>query len=99
MCCCGRAGSQPQLQIFDELRKVGKRHEFSAGLLIGGKDVKEEQSRVAGESGPCGVPVAAGRCVAGQVAEVACLQRSRTGAAVKDEARGAAVLGAGLVKR
>ncbi len=36
------------LQIFEELRKVGKRHEFSAGLLIGGKDVAEEASRVAG---------------------------------------------------
>lgn len=35
------------LQIFEELRKVGKRHEFSAGLLIGGKDVAEEASRVA----------------------------------------------------
>lgn len=36
------------LQIFDELRKVGKGHDFSAGVLIGGKDVKEEQSRVGG---------------------------------------------------
>ncbi|EFN51307.1 hypothetical protein CHLNCDRAFT_28229, partial [Chlorella variabilis] len=36
------------LQIFDELRKVGRRHDFSAGLLIGGKDVKEEQARVHG---------------------------------------------------
>ncbi|KAG7671423.1 hypothetical protein KSW81_003561 [Nannochloris sp. 'desiccata'] len=36
------------LQIFEELRKVGKRHELSAGLLIGGKDVAEEASRVAG---------------------------------------------------
>ena len=39
----------PPLQIFDELRKVGRRHDFSAGLLIGGKDVKEEQARVHGE--------------------------------------------------
>lgn len=38
------------LQIFDELRKMGKKHEFSAGLLIGGKKVKEEQERVHGES-------------------------------------------------
>ena len=37
------------LQIFDELRRMGKRHEFSAGLLIGGKKVKEEQERVHGE--------------------------------------------------
>ncbi|KAK9814593.1 hypothetical protein WJX72_008381 [[Myrmecia] bisecta] len=36
------------LQIFDELTKVGKRHDFSAGLLIGGKKVKEEQERVNG---------------------------------------------------
>ena len=35
-------------QIFDELRKVGRRHDLSAGLLIGGKDVKEEQERVHG---------------------------------------------------
>lgn len=34
------------LQIFEELVKVGKRHEMSAGLLIGGKNVKDEQSRV-----------------------------------------------------
>lgn len=37
------------LQIFNELRKIGRRHEFSAGLLIGGKNVKEEQERVGGE--------------------------------------------------
>jgi hypothetical protein len=37
------------VQIFDELRKVGRRHDLSAGLLIGGKDVKEEQERVHGE--------------------------------------------------
>lgn len=36
------------LQIFDELRKVGKQHDFSAGLLIGGKDVKAEQQHVNG---------------------------------------------------
>ncbi|KAL6769232.1 hypothetical protein ACKKBG_A18010 [Auxenochlorella protothecoides x Auxenochlorella symbiontica] len=34
------------LQIFNELRKVGAKHEFSAGLLVGGKDVAEEQSRI-----------------------------------------------------
>lgn len=36
------------LQIFDELRKVGARHAFSAGLLIGGKDVRQERERVNG---------------------------------------------------
>ena len=38
------------LQIFNELRKIGKRHEFSAGLMIGGKNLKEEQERVGGSS-------------------------------------------------
>jgi len=36
------------LQIFDELRKVGKYHHYSAGLLIGGKSVKDEQKFVNG---------------------------------------------------
>lgn len=36
------------LQIFEELRRVGARHEFSAGLLIGGKDVDEEAARLLG---------------------------------------------------
>lgn len=36
------------VQIFEELRKVGRRHELSAGLLIGGKDVAEEAALVAG---------------------------------------------------
>lgn len=36
------------LQIFDELRKVGKQHGYSAGLLIGGKSVKEERRFVNG---------------------------------------------------
>lgn len=35
-------------QIFDELRRVGARHDLSAGLLIGGKGVREEQERVNG---------------------------------------------------
>lgn len=35
------------LQIFQVLRSVGKFHTFSAGLLIGGKDVQEEMHRVA----------------------------------------------------
>lgn len=36
------------MQIFDELRRVGARHDLSAGLLIGGKGVHEEQERVNG---------------------------------------------------
>ena len=35
-------------QIFGELRRAGARHDLSAGLLIGGKGVKEEQARVNG---------------------------------------------------
>eukprot|EP00889_Picochlorum_renovo_P003010 jgi/Picre1/30040/NNA_005412.t1 len=34
------------LQIFEELRTIGCHHELSAGLLIGGKDVEQEASRV-----------------------------------------------------
>ncbi|TPX48768.1 hypothetical protein SeMB42_g00335 [Synchytrium endobioticum] len=34
------------LQIFEVLRKVGRFHTLSAGLLIGGKDLKAEQERV-----------------------------------------------------
>lgn len=34
------------LQIFEELRKVGKRHDLSAGLLIGGKNLEEEKHSV-----------------------------------------------------
>jgi ATP-dependent RNA helicase DDX10/DBP4 len=34
------------IQIFDDLRKVGKHHVFSAGLLIGGKDVNEEKKHI-----------------------------------------------------
>ncbi|KXS19658.1 DEAD-domain-containing protein [Gonapodya prolifera JEL478] len=34
------------LQIFEVLRTVGKHHTFSAGLLIGGKNLKAEQERV-----------------------------------------------------
>lgn len=41
------------MQIFEELRKVGQRHDLSAGLLIGGKNVKEEQDRVNGDSLGC----------------------------------------------
>ena len=34
------------MQIFEELRTVGEMHDLSAGLLIGGKDVQQEASRV-----------------------------------------------------
>ncbi|KAE8749924.1 hypothetical protein FOCC_FOCC003393 [Frankliniella occidentalis] len=33
-------------QIFETLRKVGAHHDFSAGLIIGGKDLKFEKSRM-----------------------------------------------------
>ncbi|KFP07439.1 putative ATP-dependent RNA helicase DDX10, partial [Calypte anna] len=33
-------------QTFKVLRKVGKNHEFSAGLIIGGKDLQEESERI-----------------------------------------------------
>ncbi|XP_078618268.1 putative ATP-dependent RNA helicase DDX10 [Branchiostoma floridae x Branchiostoma japonicum] len=33
-------------QIFEVLRKVGKKHDFSAGLVIGGKDVTEESQQI-----------------------------------------------------
>lgn len=34
------------IQIFEVLRKVGRFHAFSAGLVIGGKSLKEEQERL-----------------------------------------------------
>ncbi|GAD97699.1 ATP-dependent RNA helicase DBP4 [Paecilomyces variotii No. 5] len=34
------------IQIFEVLRKVGRNHAFSAGLVIGGKSLKEEQERL-----------------------------------------------------
>ncbi|XP_040040752.2 putative ATP-dependent RNA helicase DDX10 [Gasterosteus aculeatus] len=33
-------------QTFEVLRKVGKNHEFSAGLIIGGKDLKSESEQI-----------------------------------------------------
>ena len=33
-------------QSFEVLRRVGGRHDFSAGLVIGGKDLKQEQERI-----------------------------------------------------
>ncbi|PFH56305.1 hypothetical protein XA68_16752 [Ophiocordyceps unilateralis] len=35
------------VQIFDVLRKIGRNHAFSAGLVIGGKSLKEEAERLA----------------------------------------------------
>ena len=34
------------IQIFDVLRRIGCAHTFSAGLVIGGKDLKHEQERL-----------------------------------------------------
>ncbi|KAM4699517.1 putative ATP-dependent RNA helicase DDX10 [Discoglossus pictus] len=33
-------------QTFEILRKVGRNHDFSAGLIIGGKDLKQETARI-----------------------------------------------------
>uniref|UniRef100_A0A452J047 ATP-dependent RNA helicase n=1 Tax=Gopherus agassizii TaxID=38772 RepID=A0A452J047_9SAUR len=33
-------------QTFEVLRKVGKNHDFSAGLIIGGKDLKKEVTKI-----------------------------------------------------
>lgn len=34
------------IQIFEVLRKIGRNHSFSAGLVIGGKNVQEERERL-----------------------------------------------------
>ncbi|KAJ1916903.1 ATP-dependent RNA helicase dbp4 [Tieghemiomyces parasiticus] len=34
------------VQIFEVLHTIGKRHTFSAGLIIGGKSLKDEQERI-----------------------------------------------------
>lgn len=34
------------VQIFEVLRKIGRHHQFSAGLVIGGKSLKEEAERL-----------------------------------------------------
>ena len=34
------------IQIFEVLRKIGRHHTFSAGLVIGGKSLREEQERL-----------------------------------------------------
>jgi ATP-dependent RNA helicase DDX10/DBP4 len=34
------------VQIFEVLRKIGHQHNFSAGLVIGGKNLKHEQERL-----------------------------------------------------
>ena len=36
------------MQIFEELRRVGRAHALSAGMLIGGKNVKAERDLVNG---------------------------------------------------
>jgi hypothetical protein len=33
------------LQIFETLQLIGRHHSFSAGLIIGGKDLRSEQAR------------------------------------------------------
>ena len=35
------------IQIFEVLRKIGRHHAFSAGLLVGGKSLEEERNRLA----------------------------------------------------
>lgn len=35
------------MQIFDVLRSIGGYHSFSAGLVIGGKNLKDERDRLA----------------------------------------------------
>ena len=35
------------IQIFEVLRKIGRHHTFSAGLVIGGKSLREERERLA----------------------------------------------------
>ena len=47
MCVLTSSGLQA-LQIFEVLRVVGREHIFSAGLIIGGKDVRGEQERICG---------------------------------------------------
>ena len=44
------------LQTYDVLRKVGKEHDFSAGLVIGGKDLKDEQQRILNTNIVIGTP-------------------------------------------
>ena len=34
------------IQIYEVLRKIGRKHNFSAGLVIGGKDLQDEQGRI-----------------------------------------------------
>lgn len=34
------------MQIFDVLRRIGGYHSFSAGLVIGGKNLKDERDRL-----------------------------------------------------
>lgn len=41
-----RARPCQAIQIFEVLRKIGPYHSFSAGLVIGGKNVKDEMDRL-----------------------------------------------------
>lgn len=41
------------MQIFEELRRVGRAHALSAGMLIGGKNVKAERNLVNGAGSCC----------------------------------------------
>jgi len=44
------------LQTYEVLRKVGKKHDFSAALIIGGKDLNEERQRIANTNILIGTP-------------------------------------------
>jgi len=44
------------LQTYEVLRKIGKKHDFSAGLIIGGKDLEEEQQRITNTNIIIGTP-------------------------------------------
>jgi ATP-dependent RNA helicase DDX10/DBP4 len=57
------------LQIFEDLRKVGKHHALSAGLLIGGKDVGAEQAHILRAQPP------AWRALQAVAAPAACVRR------------------------
>lgn len=46
--CCSKSDPFRQaVQIFDVLRSIGGYHSFSAGLVIGGKNLKDERDRLA----------------------------------------------------
>ena len=70
------------VQIFDVLRVVGKHHEYSAGLVIGGKDFKEEQKLIGAMNILVGTP---GRLLQ-HSEQTYTLDLSRVGLLVLDEA-------------